>query len=346
MDLQPGRWTSHAGGRPGMPGILGRPLPSIPGMSEASTAHRDRPTAGHAGGLAIPGWELVLRGKVRDLYRHPDHPGHLLLVATDRLSAFDVILRELVPDRGRVLTHVTEYWTRRVEDWLPAARVTTDVAAIPDLPAALNGVLRGRVTWTREAERLDVEIVLRARLAGSGWREYQRSGGLWGLPLPPGLRLGDPLPEVLLTPTTKSEEKDRPITWAEAVAIIGNEEDAERVRELALRLFREAAERAAAAGLVLADTKFEFGRLDGQVVLIDEVLTPDSSRYWPAAEIVPGQEPPSYDKEIVRSWLRSSGWDFQPPPPPLPAEVVERTRNRYLEVCRALTGGEPEGLGN
>jgi phosphoribosylaminoimidazole-succinocarboxamide synthase len=207
----------------------------------------------------------------------------------------------------------------------------------------VHDALRGRLTYTHEADRVNVEIVLRARLAGSGWREYQKSGGLWDLELPAGLQNSDALPEVMFTPTTKAEV-DEPITWEQAVELIGDEDEAKRVRELAGRIFKEAAERAAEKGVVLADTKFEFGRLNGELVLIDEVLTPDSSRYWPSDRIGAGEEPPSFDKEIVRAYLRSlTDWNRKPPPPPIPAEVIERTRAQYLKICRILTGTVPSG---
>lgn len=309
-----------------------------------STSPSVDPHAGYLGGLEIPGWELFYRGKVRDLYRRPGDDEHLLMVATDRLSAFDVIMRESVPDRGRVLTHITEYWLQAVADTIPAARITTDPAQIPDLPASLHDVLRGRTTWTRRAERVNVEIVLRAHLAGSGWREYEATGRMWEHELPAGLQNSAALPAVLHTPTTK-DDKDIPITWPQAVELIGDPADAATIHEVALRLFGQAAARAREAGVVLADTKFEFGRLDGQLVLIDEVFTPDCSRYWPADEIVPGQEPPSYDKEIVRAYLRSlTDWDRTPPPPTIPQEVIQRTRARYLDICRILTGTLPDGV--
>ena len=309
-----------------------------------STSPSVDPQAGYRGGLEIPGWELFYTGKVRDLYRHLKHPDHLLMVATDRLSAFDVIMRETVPDRGRVLTHITEYWLQRVRGTIPAARITTDPTQVPDLPAEFVDALRGRATWTRRAERVDVEIVLRAYLAGSGWREYEATGRMWEHALPPGLQKSSRLPGILHTPTTK-DEKDLPITWEQAVELVGNPEEAETIRRVATELFEQAAERAESAGVLLADTKFEFGRLDGQLVLIDEVFTPDCSRYWPAHELVEGEEPPSYDKEIVRAYLRSlSDWDRTPPPPTIPAEVIQRTRERYLEICRILTGSLPDGV--
>ena len=298
-------------------------------------------SAGYRGGLEIPGWELFYVGKVRDLYRRPGDEQHMLMVATDRLSAFDVVMRETVPDRGKVLTHITEYWLAQVADWMPAARITTDPAQVPDLPEEFHGALRGRMTWTRVAERVNVEVVLRAYLAGSGYREYAKTGSLWDIPLPAGLQNASKLPEVLHTPTTKAEV-DEPISWQQAIELIGDADEAARVHELALKLFHQAAARAADNGVLLADTKFEFGRVDGQLVLIDEVMTPDSSRYWPANAIVPGSEPPSYDKEIVREYLRSlADWNRKAPPPPISAEIIAKTRARYLEICEILTGSTP-----
>jgi phosphoribosylaminoimidazole-succinocarboxamide synthase len=312
-------------------------------MQKATSIPLD-PSVGYRGGLEIPDWDLYYTGKVRDLYRHPAHPGKFLMVATDRLSAFDVVMNETVPDRGRILTHITDFWVDHVSDWMPSAQITTEPSEIPDLPEEFHEPFQGRATWTRTADRVDVEIVLRAHLAGSGWREYQATGSLWENSIPQGLLNSDKLPEVLLTPTTK-DEKDLPISWAEASAIIGNSEDAAKIRELSFKLFEEAADRAATRGAVLADTKFEFGRLDGELVLIDEVLTPDSSRYWPENDIVPGEEPPSWDKEIVRSYLRSlTEWDKTPPPPTIPTEIITKTRDRYLEICNILTGSIPAGV--
>ncbi len=299
---------------------------------------------GYRGGLEIPGWDLFYVGKVRDLYRHPAHPGCMMMIATDRLSAFDVVMNETVPDRGRVLTHITESYLKQVADWMPAARITCNPAEIPDLPAEFHDALRGRVTWTRESDRVNVEVVLRAYLAGSGYREYAKTGRLWDHALPEGLQNSSKLPEVLHTPTTKAEV-DEPISWAEAEELIGSQEEADRIHELALKLFQQASDRAAEKGVILADTKFEFGRQDGELVLIDEVMTPDSSRYWPADSVVEGQEPQSYDKEIVRAYLRSvTEWNRKAPPPTIPAEVIANTRAKYLEICQILTGSLPEGV--
>jgi phosphoribosylaminoimidazole-succinocarboxamide synthase len=303
-------------------------------------------TSGYRGGLEIAGWELYYKGKVRDLYRRAGDTGHILMVATDRLSAFDVVMHQTVPDRGKILTHITEYWLLQVSDTIGAARVTIEPEQIPGLPSEVHDAIRGRCTYTRLADRVNVEIVLRAYLAGSGYREYQASGRLWEHELPSGLQKSSKLPAVLHTPTTK-EEVDLPISWAEAVELVGDAAQAERIKQVASSLFDQAAERSASAGVLLADTKFEFGRLDGELVLIDEVLTPDSSRYWPADQVVEGQEPPSYDKEIVRAYLRSlSEWDRTPPPPEIPAEIIARTRSQYLEICRILTGTLPVGVAN
>jgi len=302
------------------------------------------PQSGYRGGLEIPGWELFYSGKVRDLYRRPGDEQHMLMVASDRLSAFDVIMAETVPDRGRVLTHITEYWLQECAALVPAARITTEPSEIPGLPAEYWEQLRGRVTWTQRAERVDVEIVLRAYLAGSGFREYQASGKMWDHDLPAGLSNSSKLPDVLHTPTTK-DEKDLPLRWHEAVELMGSAQEAARVKEISTQLFAAAAARAEQAGVLLADTKFEFGRLNGELVLIDEVLTPDCSRFWPADQVVEGQEPPSYDKEIVRAYLRSlTEWDKTPPPPSIPTDVIAQTRARYLEICKILTGSLPAGV--
>lgn len=299
---------------------------------------------GYAGGLEIPGWELFYKGKVRDLYRFPGDDQHMLMVATDRLSAFDVVMNECIPDRGKVLTHITEYWCAKVEDRVKSARVTCTPEEVPHLPAEVHDAIRGRMTWTRNAKRVNVEIVLRAYLAGSGWREYQATGALWEYSLPSDLKNSSELPEVLLTPTTKAE-KDEPITWAQATEIIGDTQHAETIRTLSHDIFNMAQERAAEKGVILADTKFEFGLMDGEMVLIDEVMTPDSSRYWPADGVVAGEEPPSWDKEIVRAYLRSlSDWNCQAPGPTIPEAVIQKTRDKYLEICHILTGSLPSGV--
>jgi len=294
--------------------------------------------------MDIPGWELFYKGKVRDLYRLSGDEQNMLMVATDRLSAFDVVMAECIPDRGKILTHITEYWCKEVSSQVKSARITCVPEEVPGLPDECYDDLRGRMTYTQIADRVNVEIVLRSYLAGSGWREYQATGKLWEFDLPEGLQNSSKLPEVLLTPTTKAE-KDEPITWQEAKTIINNDEAAETIQQLAFAIFNETAERTAQKGVLLADTKFEFGICDGELVLIDEVMTPDCSRYWPADKTEPGTEPQSWDKEIVRAYLRSlSDWNQQAPAPPIPAEIVQKTRQQYLEICQILTGGLPEGL--
>jgi len=324
--------------------ILGGRRGRIFPMTSSSSSSSASAAEGYRGSIEIPGWEHFYTGKVRDLYRHPSHPKHMLMIATDRLSAFDVVLNETIPDRGRVLTFITEYWLQEFSAWMPAARITCEPTQVPDLPEELHKTLRGRLTWTHVAERVNVEVVLRAYLAGSGFREYQATGRLWDHQLPAGLLNSSKLPEVLHTPTTKAET-DEPITWPQAVELIGSKDEATQIHALALRIFHEAAQRAAAKNVVLADTKFEFGRIDGKIVLIDEVMTPDSSRYWPMDAIVAGHEPPSFDKEIVRAYLRSlTDWNRKAPAPHIPADVIAKTRDRYLDICEILTGSLPEGV--
>ncbi|MFQ5749244.1 MAG: phosphoribosylaminoimidazolesuccinocarboxamide synthase, partial [Planctomycetota bacterium] len=237
-------------------------MTSRPNPSTTQASERE----GFRGGIEIPGWELFYSGKVRDLYRRACDPGRMLMVATDRLSAFDVVFAETIPDRGRILTHITEYWVSRPETRIPCARITVRPEEIEGLPARFRDPLRGRVTLAHVADRIDVEVVLRARLAGSGWREYEKTGTLWGQPLPAGLQKSSPLPGIFLTPTTKAE-KDEPISWERAIELIGDRNDAARIREMALELFETAARSCRRKRVILADTKFEFGRLDGKLVL-------------------------------------------------------------------------------
>lgn len=286
---------------------------------------------------ALPGVERVGSGKVRELYALDDD--RLLLVATDRVSAFDVVLPTPIPDKGRVLTSLTEYWlTSVLADVVPNHLLSTDVA---DLPSALSAVaedLRGRAMLCRRAEMLPVECVARGYLAGSGWKDYLASGRICGVPIPAGLRESEQLPEPIFTPATKAAEgHDENISFDDVVALVGGPL-AERLRELTLEIFRIASAHAAERGILLADTKLEFGLVDGELTLCDEVLTPDSSRFWPADEYRPGGPQPSFDKQIIRDWLERQPWDKTAPGPELPPEVVERTRARYLEVHERLTG--------
>ncbi len=284
---------------------------------------------------SIPGLVLGYRGKVRDVY---DLGDRLLIVATDRLSAFDVVLPTAIPGKGWILTQLSNFWFEQTAQLLPNHLLSTSVADVVR-DAETARLLEGRAVVTRKAEPLRIEAVVRGYLAGGGWSEYQRTGRVSGVALPPGLRESDRLPEPIFTPSTKAPkgQHDEPISFDEAAAIIGGAR-AEAVRDASLRLYRFAAERAAERGLLLADTKFEFGLVGDDLIFIDEALTPDSSRYWDAAEWAPGRSQPSFDKQIVRDWLLDSGWDKQPPGPELPPEVAQRTADRYYEAFRRLTG--------
>ncbi len=286
---------------------------------------------------AIDGTEHVHSGKVRDLYEILDgpHAGHLLMVASDRISIFDFVLDSTIPGKGEILTRMSLWWFEQLADLVPGHVVSTD-----DVPDAV----RGRAVVCERLAMYPVECVARGYLTGSGLLDYQATGEVCGLPLPPGLVDGDRLPEPLFTPATKADlgEHDENVSYDAVVATVG-QEAAAVLRDLTLAVYHRAEGIARERGIVLADTKLELGtRTDGTVVLGDEVLTPDSSRFWPAAEWQPGRPQPSYDKQIVRNWALSpeSGWDRASgePPPPLPPEVVERTRTRYLEAYELLTG--------
>ena len=283
----------------------------------------------------LPGVARLGSGKVRDLYAVDDY---LLLVASDRVSAFDVVLPTPIPSKGEILTRISAFWFARLAHLVPNHLVTIDVRAFPPPLDTLADRLAGRTMLCRRAEMLPVECVARGYLAGSGWKEYQASGTVCGIPLPPGLRESDRLPEPIFTPATKATigDHDENIDFARAAAIVG-QDTAERVRDLTLALYREAHDHASQRGIILADTKFEFGWIDGELTLCDEALTPDSSRYWPADAYEPGRGQNSYDKQIVRDWLEASGWDKTPPGPDLPPDVVARTRARYIEVYERLT---------
>ena len=259
----------------------------------------------------------------------------LLLVASDRISAYDVILDRPIPDKGKVLTGLSAFWFRELADICPNHMIST---AASDLPAIEVDDLVGRAMLCDKAEPLPVEFVVRGYLSGSGWRDYRATGALCGHRLPPGLVESQELPEPILTPATKATSgHDENITETEAAEITGAEHY-ERARAFALELYRRAADAAAARGVIIADTKFEFGLREGQVILIDEALTPDSSRFWPADRYSAGAPQPSFDKQYVRDWLDSTGWDHSPPPPALPDEVVAATKNRYVEAFERVTG--------
>lgn len=282
--------------------------------------------------------KLVLRGKVRDVFDAGD--GHLLLVASDRISAYDVVLPTLIPDKGRALTGLSAHWFSETSDIVPNHLVTTRLDEIPEMPDGMSRQdLAGRAMLVRRLEMLPVECVVRGYLAGSGWRDYLATGEVCGHRLPAGLRQADRLPEVLFTPATKAQEgHDENIGMAEVVDLLGRETAGE-VARIAIAVYERAAARCRDAGIILADTKMEIGRdADGALVLGDEVVTSDSSRFWPADVYAPGQSPPSFDKQYVRDWLDTLDWDHAPPGPELPPEVVAGTRSRYVEAYERITG--------
>ncbi len=285
----------------------------------------------------VAGTDLPLprfsRGKVRDMY---DLGDRLLMVTSDRISAFDVVMDQLIPGKGVVLTALTEFWLERTRDIVENHLITTDIAAaLPELAAA-HPELLGRSMLVRKAQRVDIECVVRGYLAGSGWAEYRRAGTLAGEPLPPGLRESDRLPEPRFTPSTKEETgHDVNISVAEMAARIGPALT-EQIASTSLRLYAHAEAYGRERGIIIADTKFEFGLLDGRLVLIDEVLTPDSSRFWPADAYRPGGPQPSFDKQYLRDYLEATGWNKEPPPPPLPDDVVRNTAEKYREAYQRL----------
>jgi len=286
----------------------------------------------------IPGATLRARGKVRDIY---DLGDALLIVATDRLSAFDYVLPSPIPGKGKVLNQISAFWFDRLAGLVDNHVISTDVAAYPDPLPSHAAQLAGRSMLVRKLEMLPVECVARGYLAGSGWKEYREQGTVCGIPLPAGLQESSPLPEPIFTPATKAQDgHDLNIPFAEAARLIGAAL-AERVRDMTLKIYCAGADYARQRGIIIADTKFEFG-LDGdRLVLADEVLTPDSSRFWPADTYAPGRGQPSLDKQYVRDYLESIGWDKQPPVPELPAEIVDGVGSRYREIFRILTGGDP-----
>ena len=275
-------------------------------------------------------------GKVRDLYAVGDD---LLLVATDRISAFDHVLGSGIPGKGRVLTQLSLFWFNFLKRIVPNHLIESDVDAFPAELAPYRAQLWERSMLVRRAQMFPVECVVRGYLSGSGWKDYQETGSLCGIPLPAGLRESDRLPEPLFTPASKKEggEHDENISFADMVDSIGKQ-DAEVLRELSMQIYMRAAEHAESCGLILADTKFEFGRYGGQTLLADEVLTPDSSRFWPKESYAPGGAQQSFDKQFVRNYLEEVQWNKQAPAPTLPPEIIEKTQAKYLEAYRLLTG--------
>ncbi|GAB6064025.1 phosphoribosylaminoimidazolesuccinocarboxamide synthase [Deferrisoma palaeochoriense] len=283
----------------------------------------------------LEGLELVSRGKVRDIY---DLGEHLLIVTTDRLSAYDVILPTPIPGKGEVLTRLSVHWFGRTRDLVPNHLVSADPAEYPEPARRHADVLAGRSMLVRKARPLPVECIVRGYLSGSGWKEYRATGAVCGIALPPGLRESEKLPEPIFTPSTKAEvgEHDENIPFEKVEDLIGSDL-ARRVRELALAVYRRGAEEAARKGILIADTKMEFGLLGDELILIDELLTPDSSRFWRAADYRVGEPQESLDKQYVRDYLSSLDWDKTPPGPELPPEVVAETSRRYREILEILT---------
>ena len=283
----------------------------------------------------------VHSGKVRDIFDAGD--GLLLMVTSDRISAFDVVMAEPIPDKGRVLTAMSAFWFDLLADVVPGHLLSIDLDDVTGLlggrvPDPLPADLAGRTMLCRKAEMLPIECIVRGYITGSAWKEYRSSGTMHGSPMPEGLRESDRLPEPVFTPSTKADEgHDVNISFADAAVLIGSAL-AERARSVALECYRLGVEWAAARGIIIADTKFELGLVDGDLVLADEVLTPDSSRFWPVDRWVPGTTPPSFDKQPVRDYLDGLDWDKRPPPPTLPPEVVEVTSARYVEAYELITG--------
>jgi phosphoribosylaminoimidazole-succinocarboxamide synthase len=281
----------------------------------------------------LPGFERVARGKVRDVYAVG---GDLLIVATDRISAFDCILPQGIPGKGRVLTQMSLFWFRFLKDLTPNHLITGDFDRFPQSLSKYRDPLEGRSMLVKRCRMEPVECVARGFIAGSGWKDYKRTGAICGNPLPPDLRDGDRLPDPIFTPATKAESgHDENVSFEHVVELVGRE-TAERLRGLTLRIYAAAAKHAESRGIILADTKFEFGWSDGELLLADEVLTPDSSRYWPRDEYRPGGPQKSFDKQFVRDYLETLDWDKRPPAPTLPPDVIEKTAEKYEEAYRRI----------
>jgi phosphoribosylaminoimidazole-succinocarboxamide synthase len=291
--------------------------------------------------VALGKLEQIASGKVRDIYALDAK--HLLFVTTDRVSAFDVVMKEGIPHKGAVLTAISAWWFENTRDVIQNHLVSTKVEDLSMLDEKTREMLRGRIMIVRRAQPTTVEWVVRGYLAGSGWKEYQKSKSVCGVPLPAGLQNSSRLPEPILTPTTKEEHHDLPLTPTQARDRVGPA-IFDKALPASLALFKRGTEVLEKAGIILADTKFEFGLLDGKLILIDEALTPDSSRFWPKESWKPGSNPPSFDKQILRDWLETLDWNKEPPPPRLDPKIMERVSERYLEVCELITGRMPVGV--
>ncbi|SFM74233.1 phosphoribosylaminoimidazolesuccinocarboxamide synthase [Thermodesulforhabdus norvegica] len=284
----------------------------------------------------IEGLKLLGRGKVRDIY---DLGDRLLIVATDRISAFDVVMPDPIPDKGRILTMLSLFWLDYLRDVCPNHLISAEVRDFPHQCREYEDLLRGRTMLVKKARVFPVECIVRGYIIGSGWKDYQKNGTVCGITLPKGLKLAEKLPEPIFTPSTKAEQglHDENITFDEMVNIVGKD-IAERLRDLSIELYKRASDYAEKRGIIIADTKFEFGLVDGEITLVDEVLTPDSSRFWPKDTYRVGTNPESFDKQYVRDFLIGSGWKPGEPAPHFPEEVIENTRRRYLEALVRLSG--------
>lgn len=282
-----------------------------------------------------PELKLVNRGKVRDIY---DLGEHLLIVTSDRISAFDVIMAEGIPQKGYVLTEISKFWFDQMTDLIPHHLVATEISDFPAITHQYREQLEGRSMLTKKARPLPIECIVRGYISGSGWKEYQQRGSICGIQLPDGLRQSDKLPQTLFTPSTKAElgEHDENISFEQAVELCGRD-TAQRVSDISIAIYERARELAATKGIIIADTKFEFGMMGEQLIWIDEALTPDSSRFWPADQYQPGSAQPSFDKQFLRDYLETLDWDKQAPPPKLPEEIVRKTGEKYLEALTRLT---------
>jgi phosphoribosylaminoimidazole-succinocarboxamide synthase len=282
-------------------------------------------------------YPLIHQGKVRDSFAIDDR--HMLIVASDRLSAFDVVMAEPIPGKGEILTQISNFWFQRTQDIVPNHLSGIAVAEVINDPKLLQ-VLERRAVVVKRLQPLPVEAVVRGYLIGSGWKDYQRTGSVCGISLPPGLRQADRLPETIFTPSSKAAAgmHDENIDFDAVAGLVGPER-ARQMREASIRIYEFAVRHARERGIIIADTKFEFGLdEDGELLLMDEALTPDSSRFWPEESYQPGSSPPSYDKQFVRDYLETLDWDKRPPPPPIPAEVIEATAAKYREAYERLTG--------
>ena len=285
----------------------------------------------------LPNLGPLHRGKVRDIY---DLGKHLLIIATDRISAFDVVMPDAIPDKGYVLTQISLYWFKKKENIVPHHLVTAEVSEFPSVCQKYTSILDARSMLVKKTRPLPVECIVRGYLAGSAWKDYQKTGEICGHKLPSGMKEAEKLPEPLFTPSTKAKEgHDVNITFEQMVSILGNEKMAQEIKEYSLAIYKQAVDIAFKKGIIIADTKFEFGLDENdRLILIDELLTPDSSRFWPKEQYQPGHSQPSFDKQYLRDYLQNINWNKKPPAPELPQEVIMKTREKYFEALHRLLG--------